>query len=384
MDGHANRIRGAAMGAASNATMRVGAAIVATLAMLLCTLTIGAAGANAADAPDANLGVSLGSGATGYTVEYLYQNGAKDESLAAVTKWRQDALNDTSVKWDGKTMRQYLADNNIAESDYLSPKWSNALERIAIQRAVEANSYTDGHTRLNGESAWTATYQGHGSSGEILAWGTHSFAGAMDMWAGEKADYVNQTGGVTGHYTTLINPYYKAYGFGAASSQEYGLVYAGEATPSTGWDETPTNLQGEHTVEANLSVAKMEQGMSVNVPSTLAIGKTFMPIVKAYVYDGRFTMRTTWTSSDDSIVAVRSDGSILGKAAGAVTLTCTLTDGSTAKFSIAVSTFSDVTSTTPHHEDIEWLAGQKITTGYEDGTFGGMRTVVRQVSSSSG
>ncbi|WP_190972553.1 S-layer homology domain-containing protein [Bifidobacterium myosotis] len=43
-----------------------------------------------------------------------------------------------------------------------------------------------------------------------------------------------------------------------------------------------------------------------------------------------------------------------------------------------VSPFSDVTDATPHAADIKWLAEQKITTGYEDGTFGPAGTVNRQ------
>lgn len=116
--------------------------------MLFCVLPLPSRAAGAA--PSVDLGVGLGGGATGYTVENLHQNGAAEESLKAVVKWRQDALNDTSVKWNGKTMKQYLADNDISESDYLNPKWSNALERIAIQRAIEAWDYNDGHTRPMG------------------------------------------------------------------------------------------------------------------------------------------------------------------------------------------------------------------------------------------
>ena len=40
--------------------------------------------------------------------------------------------------------------------------------------------------------------------------------------------------------------------------------------------------------------------------------------------------------------------------------------------------FSDVTSSTPHAEDIWWLAATGISTGYEDGTFGGDSTILRQ------
>lgn len=40
--------------------------------------------------------------------------------------------------------------------------------------------------------------------------------------------------------------------------------------------------------------------------------------------------------------------------------------------------FNDVTSSTPHAEDILWLASAGIATGYSNGTLGGMRPVYRQ------
>lgn len=40
--------------------------------------------------------------------------------------------------------------------------------------------------------------------------------------------------------------------------------------------------------------------------------------------------------------------------------------------------FKDVDGTTPHAEDILWLASTGIATGYSDGSFGGMRPVYRQ------
>ena len=40
--------------------------------------------------------------------------------------------------------------------------------------------------------------------------------------------------------------------------------------------------------------------------------------------------------------------------------------------------FTDVTAETPHYEDIGWLKENGITTGYEDGSYRGMANVVRQ------
>ena len=40
--------------------------------------------------------------------------------------------------------------------------------------------------------------------------------------------------------------------------------------------------------------------------------------------------------------------------------------------------FTDVDGRTPHVDDIQWLARTGVAGGYEDGSFGGMRLVVRQ------
>lgn len=40
--------------------------------------------------------------------------------------------------------------------------------------------------------------------------------------------------------------------------------------------------------------------------------------------------------------------------------------------------FRDVTPTSPHAQDVLWLASQQVTTGYPGGTFGGMIPVYRQ------
>lgn len=40
--------------------------------------------------------------------------------------------------------------------------------------------------------------------------------------------------------------------------------------------------------------------------------------------------------------------------------------------------FRDVTASTPHADDIRWLGGSGVSTGYPDGTYRGMVSVYRQ------
>ena len=45
---------------------------------------------------------------------------------------------------------------------------------------------------------------------------------------------------------------------------------------------------------------------------------------------------------------------------------------------VAPKQFSDVTASTPHADDIRWLGGSGVSTGYPDGTYRGMVSVYRQ------
>lgn len=131
-------------------------------------------------------GVTLGDGYKART-DYISidQRNTKRDALNAVIKWRKDALNDARIKfkYDGswKTVPEYLKAVGISQQEYLSPKWSNALERIAIQRALEAYTWADGHTRPDDDWCFGASYKGLTSNAEVLAWGTRNISDAVDL-----------------------------------------------------------------------------------------------------------------------------------------------------------------------------------------------------------
>ena len=95
----------------------------------------------------------------------------------------------------------------LTMSDYVPVKWSSDLEYIARVRAAEASVYMD-HQRPNGTMCFSqASPNGVKSWGEVLAWNnSNDMITGIDQWYGEKQDWVKQTGGVTGHYTSMINP----------------------------------------------------------------------------------------------------------------------------------------------------------------------------------
>lgn len=342
----------------------------------------------AADTAVSSLGVTLGSGITTYVNAQLDQKDVYAKALKAVVKWRRDALTDTRVKFldDSSeryvTVAEYLKINKIPTSTYLSPKWSNALERIAVQRAIEAYDYDLAHTRPNGESCFTARYGNDGSFGEILAWTFGDIESAIDLWASEKADYINEVNGkehgVTGHYTSLISPYYTRYGFGAESG-----TFAGEMSNDGMEDlsETPTNWTGAKQVEVNLSADKMALGADSNVPPTMIVGQRLQATVQLHYQPERYTFKGTWASSAPDVIAVTSGGSLTVLKTGSTELTVSTNGGHLSK-KVTVHAFADTDENTSHLADIDWLSDSGISTGWprEDGTrnFGGMTPVKRQ------
>ena len=262
--------------------------------------------------------VTLGTnGVTVYTTEVIDQQDVYTKALQRVAQWRRDALNDAQVKFDYEgtymSIPDLLSASGISQSDYLNPQWSNGLERIALQRSVEQNAQY-GHIRPNQESVWTARYNGTQSNAEVLAWKYWNINDAIDGWASEKADYIKEVRGephgVTGHYTFLVNPKYRYYGFAGCDYHEWGGVWAGQAAVRLQDSQTPLNLKGAYEFSMNVSEDRLNQGVTLDVPASMDAGASHKAMAKLKYMDGRYELRGAWTSSDPSVLSVES-GSIL-------------------------------------------------------------------------
>ena len=341
-------------------------------------------------------GTYLGPGTTVYAVDTLHQSSVYQAALKKVAQWRQDALNDSRIKvryYNLETgyiyfvsIADYLKVSNISQEQYLSPGWSNSLEKIAIQRSIEAYDVDLAHTRPDGNSCFEATVGEDSSSGEILAWGISDIASAIDLWASEKDDYIHflngESYGQYGHYEELINPDFQYYGFAGSSAAYYGTVFAGEASDSALGGSSPTNLDGTFTFEVNMSDEHMDQGVTWNAPDTMITGTSKAASVKLKYANGRYELRGTWTSSNPSVISVDDNGTLHAKAPGTATITVNRQSYSFSKqITVTLSTisFSGNGATSGFMESIQGAIGQSATipnvgfsrTGY---TFTGWNT----------
>ena len=116
----------------------------------------------------------------------------------------------------------------LTMADYAPMQWSSDMEEIAIQRAAEA-SYSLSHTRPDGSQWYTVQSSGgqNPESGGIAS--TSEAITSINLFYTEKENLVSQNGGVTGHYTALIDPRHKYVGI--ASFQATAAEYS--STPGT-------------------------------------------------------------------------------------------------------------------------------------------------------
>lgn len=132
--------------------------------------------------------------------------------------------------------------------------------------------------------------------------------GAIDLWASEKADYLkelnNELHGATGHYVALITPENRYYGFAGASGMRYGTTWSGEMASTLQGSQTATNLKGTYEFSVNVSVDKLAQGVSVELPSQLKMGQQAQAKAKLAYMGGRYELRGGWTSSNLAVLSV--------------------------------------------------------------------------------
>ena len=310
-----------------------------------------------ADTVSSLTGVTLGSGFTVRAYGMVDQTGMKAEALAAVRQVRQDALNDSSVRlfYDGRSLSvsEALSIAGISTESYLNPQWSNALERIAVQRLAETCNIDGSHVRTNGEDYTTASYHGESSCAELLDWGDSIEGKILHSWYSEKQDYVKYCNGEShgewSDYAFLINPSYAAYGFAKTATDSVGsdIIVNSIVVAEAGYGTNDTSefaLSGTYDFPINVTTDAINQGVffeapgatieGMDIPKTLNIGESYP--VSAYLnyrengldIERWLYLGGDWTSSDPSVLTVTcngttADGTVTARSAGTATITVT-------------------------------------------------------------
>lgn len=303
------------------------------LVMVLAVIWLGASGVSAAtiiptDVEEASSNCTL----LGVKGEYITEI---PQALKRINEIRKEACEEGVENPSTGTA--------LKPSDYVPIKWSSDLEYIARIRAAESG-ITMAHKRTNGKSCFEIKGPNNARSyGEVLAWNwTKSMTYGINQWYEEKSDWVNQvSGAVTGHYTQMIDPSNTYIGLGTFYSKEmaYPNTTAGEFSSATRLDETQGTAVKDcvQILEFANSYCTNEYGISGDI-STKADKTSQLSMTTGISLKSSFgstiTMKSlqvldqiTWSSSDDSIASVDSDGVIAVHTCGKATITASDSSG---------------------------------------------------------
>ena len=221
----------------------------------------------------------------------------------------------------------------LTMSDYVPVKWSSDLEYIARVRAAEASVYMD-HQRPNGTMCFSqASPNGVKSWGEVLAWNnSNDMITGIDQWYGEKQDWVKQTGGVTGHYTSMINPNNLYVGLATfiCPDADFKNTTSGEFSFETGLDEGQAKaiknkvqkIQVQNQdVKAYMEPFKEKLASSKTVQAKFYANYRGSGFYQSRTHKLSFEDTVEWSSSNPKVAAVDEKGVVTGVSAGTAKIT---------------------------------------------------------------
>ena len=251
-------------------------------------------------------------------MEGTYANDIK-AALDLVNQYRREACNNGYPNPEnGK---------KLTPSDYVPMQWSAGLEYLARIRAAES-SQTIAHERTNGSHCFTIqTPGGYSSGGECLAWWSWGLdmKSGVELWYREKDDYLNKTGGITGHYTSMISPNNRYVGMGAfgTSTAQYASTSCAEFS-GTNTSETFQFTYGDciQTLEVPANVVTI----SSNQSKYLYYGdRKTLQLTASYNGNSGFPVEyAKWSSSAPGVVSIEGDNTAVVKDYGKATLTADL------------------------------------------------------------
>ena len=228
---------------------------------------------------------------------------------------------------------------NLTPSDYVPIQWSHDLEEVARLRAAEA-ALNVSHTRPNGKSCFSVTFPGIKATGnsEVLAWNWNkNMVSGINQFYDEKSAWVNKTGGVTGHYTSMINPSNKYMGLGcfyANVTVSYKSALCGRFSSSPGNSGSAASAAINNCyvpVQVKLSNLSSPSLKCISGGNNLSVGGTVSYEMWANVKCDSANTSTpvllyeaSWKSSNSAVAAVDKYGKVTAKGSGSAVITATL------------------------------------------------------------
>ncbi len=316
---------------------------VSILCVLVMLFTSMCAGAPEVQAASKILPADVSEASPGCTLVGLRGNFVTQAKAALdkINKIRKEAC-DKKIR-DPRSQSRKLNSN-----DYVPIKWSSELEYQARIRAVESTIYTD-HTRPNGRDCFTVVPKTSDCCcEEVLAWsGSESMLYGIDLWYTEKSDWVNKTGGVTGHYTAMINPDNTYVGLGTFISDHgrFTNSTAGRFSQENNLDSSVGKSMNNviQTIEVHNMLLGSENLKKTKGASKFRVGKKAELSVIKNINDINLDSfgyvlalgENNWSSTDKSVVTVK-DGALTFKKSGKAKIKLKLKSGKTLAYSVKV------------------------------------------------
>lgn len=262
-----------------------------------------------------------------------------------------DRINEIRYEACNEGVENPATGDKLTPNDYVPIKWATELERIARVRAAEATVKV-AHERPNGKNCFSVisdnVFMG---VAENLAWNfSENVLQGIEQWYGEKSDWVNKTNGVTGHYTSMINPKYTHVGMGVFSS-----IYGTWPTSVCARFGVAGDID-ETTMASNnnncIQLIEVQNNM-LGANRIASVGKKAVTYIKRGDVQKYFLAReikcngktslaqdicnVTWSVSDTGIATVDKDGVVTAVNEGTVTLKAESDTGITASCQIVIS-----------------------------------------------
>lgn len=271
----------------------------------------------------------------------------------------------------------------LTMNDYVPIKWSSDLEFIARIRAAEASIYT-AHKRPTGASCFDiAGPNGVTSYAEVLAWGGNTIISSVNLWYTEKDTWVNQGQGVTGHYTSMINPdttymgmaNFDGTGAGEFTNEDWVAFDFPDGT-AIEIDTTPLSsakniIQTIEVPSSSLSKAKIVAVPGYTKKTSLSKNATVQyNLVRTY--DSYKELQVlgdiSWSSSNSSTVSVNQSGKAKAAGYGKAVIKAASSSGVSASVSVQVPvkvTATSITKITAGKKKLTITCKKKSVDGYE-------------------